>query len=130
MREPGVRRAGPDRVEHQPGDGDNHHRSAARPTISNVIAGWPLTGRDEELRRVVDTVLGDAHRGVLIAGNAGVGKTRLAREAATDLAARGWAVRRVAGTSAGRPVVMGHSRGGPLPQARPDRLSWPRSSTG
>jgi len=90
-----------------PGSTGNHHRSAAGHTISIVNAGWPLTGRDEELRGVVDTVLGDAHQGVLIAGNAGVGKTRLAREAATDLAARGWAVRRVAGTTAGRSIVMG-----------------------
>lgn len=47
------------------------------------------------------------HRGVLIAGGAGVGKSRLAREAGAQTATRGWAVRHVSGTPAGRSVVMG-----------------------
>lgn len=41
---------------------------------------WPLTGRDEELRRVVATTRPGA-AGVVVAGPAGVGKTRLVREA-------------------------------------------------
>lgn len=42
-------------------------------------ADWPLRGRDAELRAVVDAL--DHTGGVLLAGPAGVGKTRLARQA-------------------------------------------------
>lgn len=41
---------------------------------------WPLTGRDAELRRITDALRPGA-AGILVAGAAGVGKTRLAREA-------------------------------------------------
>ena len=45
-----------------------------------ATAPWPLTGRDEELRAVVEMLDGSADdAGVVIAGQAGVGKTRLAR---------------------------------------------------
>lgn len=42
---------------------------------------WPLVGRDDELAIVAETLGDDAGRGLVIAGAAGVGKTRLAREA-------------------------------------------------
>ena len=43
---------------------------------------WPLTGRSEELRLIAGALSGaGGHMGVVIAGPAGVGKTRLAREA-------------------------------------------------
>jgi DNA-binding CsgD family transcriptional regulator len=68
---------------------------------------WPLTGRDEELLVIRETLADDEYTGVVIAGPAGVGKTRLAR-AATDASAQaGWFVRRVAGTSTGRSVRLG-----------------------
>lgn len=67
---------------------------------------WPLTGRDDELHHVVEVLLGDSHRGVLIAGKAGVGKTRLGREAASAMAGRGWAVRRIAGTPAASSILF------------------------
>jgi hypothetical protein len=44
---------------------------------------------------------------VVVAGAAGVGKTRLARAAADAAARAGWAVRRVAGTATGRAVTLG-----------------------
>lgn len=75
-------------------------------TICTVSERWPLTGRDDELHQVVEDLLGDTHRGVLIAGKAGVGKTRLGREAASAMAAHGWAVRRVAGTPAARSILF------------------------
>ena len=43
---------------------------------------WPLVGRTEELGFVVAALRGERTRGVVIAGALGVGKTRLAREAA------------------------------------------------
>lgn len=66
---------------------------------------WPLTGRDEELRVIGDTVGDDEYRGIVVAGQAGVGKTRLASEAVA--AATGWCVRRVAGTVTGQGVSLG-----------------------
>lgn len=68
---------------------------------------WPLTGRREELQLVADALADTERRGVLIAGRAGVGKTRLAREAAEAMAAAGWAVSRLAGTATGRSVPLG-----------------------
>jgi DNA-binding CsgD family transcriptional regulator len=68
---------------------------------------WPLIGRGEELR-LIGEALGDSERrGVVIAGEPGVGKTRLAREAAEVTAASGWAVSRVAATATGRSVPLG-----------------------
>jgi DNA-binding CsgD family transcriptional regulator len=68
---------------------------------------WPLTGRDEELRLVAEALGTGDHTGIVIAGPAGVGKTRLARAAADAAAGAGWSVRRVAGTVTGRPVALG-----------------------
>jgi len=41
---------------------------------------WPLTGRGEELRLIGEALADSDRRGVVIAGQAGVGKTRLARD--------------------------------------------------
>jgi DNA-binding CsgD family transcriptional regulator len=68
---------------------------------------WPLTGRGEELRLIGEALADGDRRGVVIAGQAGVGKTRLAGEAADAMAASGWAVRRVVGTASGRSVPLG-----------------------
>ena len=72
-----------------------------------MVERWPLTGRAEELRVVREAIADDEQKGIVLAGLAGVGKTRLAR-AAADLAAQaGWAVRRVAGTATGRHITLG-----------------------
>jgi ATP/maltotriose-dependent transcriptional regulator MalT len=42
--------------------------------------GWPLVGRAEEQRYISDAIADPARSGVLLAGRAGVGKTRLIRE--------------------------------------------------
>lgn len=49
----------------------------------------PLIGRDRELAAVTRAVFGGDHAGALIAGPPGVGKTRLAQEAAAGAAAAG-----------------------------------------
>ena len=49
---------------------------------------WPLVGRDDELQIVVDLLSGAGARGVVLVGAAGVGKTRLASEAARLVEAR------------------------------------------
>jgi MoxR-like ATPase len=68
---------------------------------------WPLTGRAEELRLIGEALTGGEHKGMVVAGAAGVGKTRLARAAADAAARTGWSVRRVAGTATGRAVTLG-----------------------
>jgi hypothetical protein len=48
---------------------------------SSLSATWPLVGRDTELGRIAEA-MGDADcRGIVVSAGAGVGKSRLAREA-------------------------------------------------
>jgi DNA-binding CsgD family transcriptional regulator len=72
-----------------------------------VTHSWPLTGRDNELANIAEAIAGGEYKGVLIAGEAGIGKTRLAVEAVAAIAGDGWGVRRVAGTASGRAVPLG-----------------------
>ena len=88
---------------------------------------WPLIGRTEELGRILAGLDGRTG-GVLLAGAAGVGKTRLAAEGLAAAAARGFATLRVAATpaTAGLPfgafaavlpeLVAGQDRGQTLRQ--------------
>ncbi|MGH3632828.1 MAG: LuxR C-terminal-related transcriptional regulator [Mycobacterium sp.] len=69
---------------------------------------WPLTGRAEELSVIADVLSGgDEYAGVVIAGTPGVGKTRLAREAASAASQHACAVRWVAGTAAAQSIPLG-----------------------
>ena len=52
---------------------------------------WPLVGREDELEFVLDRVAGPIGRAVVVTGQAGVGKTRLAREALKGAEERGLA---------------------------------------
>ena len=65
---------------------------------------WPLTGRDEELRRVAAAIRPGA-AGIVVAGPAGVGKTRLAREALAH--SGGATVVWAHGSTAARPLPLG-----------------------
>ncbi|OAN37858.1 helix-turn-helix transcriptional regulator [Mycolicibacterium iranicum] len=68
---------------------------------------WPLIGRSEELR-AVDTALSATDvSGIVISGAAGVGKSRVAREALSAAELRGWAAHLVIGTHSGRIVPLG-----------------------
>jgi DNA-binding CsgD family transcriptional regulator len=67
---------------------------------------WPLTGRDEELRRVAAAIRSGAV-GIVVAGPAGVGKTRLAREALAVPGGRGATVVWAHGNTAARPFPLG-----------------------
>ncbi len=69
---------------------------------------WPLVGRAEELKMVVGVLDGSStETAFVIAGRAGVGKTRLAREAAAAASGLGCAVRWVVGTGAGQSIPLG-----------------------
>jgi DNA-binding CsgD family transcriptional regulator len=56
----------------------------------------PLVGRRDEVAYLHSSIL--SGRGVMVAGSAGVGKSRLASTVADELAARGWTVHRCAAT--------------------------------
>jgi hypothetical protein len=75
---------------------------------TSVSGLWPLTGRNEELRLIAEA-LGDGREpgGVAIIGRAGVGKTRLAREAATAASIAGVTVRWTAGTRSAQTIPLG-----------------------
>lgn len=68
---------------------------------------WPLVGRSEELTVIADATggAGDRARGIVLSGSAGVGKTRVAREAVAAVrnARRHWIV----GTASARSVPLG-----------------------
>ncbi|HEY6694196.1 MAG TPA: AAA family ATPase, partial [Solirubrobacteraceae bacterium] len=82
---------------------------------------WPFTGRDAELRFVGEAVAGGSIGGVVIAGPAGVGKTRLTAEAAELAGAEGCAVEWVRASGSARSIPLGAfaallpATGGPLP---------------
>ncbi len=68
---------------------------------------WPLVGRSEEMRLIATALSDPDSSGVLIRGAAGVGKSRIAREALDAAASRGNEVRWVAGTSSARSLPLG-----------------------
>ena len=68
---------------------------------------WRLVGRAEEAGHVADVLARPTRGHVVLAGAAGVGKTRLAREIATSAAAGGRAVRWNTATRAARAVPLG-----------------------
>jgi len=72
-----------------------------------VDVTWPLVGRRSELE-VLSAVLEDADGGgVVLAGGAGIGKTRLAREALARAEAAGWEVEWLAATRAAASIPFG-----------------------
>lgn len=83
---------------------------------------WPLTGRDEELSLINECFSSaDGLAGVAIFGPAGVGKSRLAAEAARAAAKAGSVVRWTTATTSSRTVPLGaflewtaQATGGPL----------------
>lgn len=69
---------------------------------------WPLTGRAEELSVISGlTRHRDGPAGVVLAGAAGVGKTRLAREALALAKQRGALTRWAVGTASGQTLPLG-----------------------
>ena len=71
-------------------------------------SGWPLVGRDDEVRQALAALEDDAEfRGVALVGDSGVGKSTLARALATTVKSRGLMVRYVLGTQTGSAVALG-----------------------
>src|SRR5262245_36415915 len=63
---------------------------------------WPLTGRAEELHVIEAAVSDPDCSGIVICGAAGVGKSRMAREALASAASKGGEVRWAVATSSAR----------------------------
>jgi tetratricopeptide (TPR) repeat protein len=68
---------------------------------------WPFTGRDAELRLVAEALSGASAGGVVMAGPAGVGKTRLATEASELARSQGCAVEWVRASRSARTIPLG-----------------------
>lgn len=67
---------------------------------------WPLTGRSEEMR-AIEAILTSDVSGIVIRGAAGVGKSRIAREALLAAESRGYECRWAVGTTAARTIPLG-----------------------
>jgi DNA-binding CsgD family transcriptional regulator/tetratricopeptide (TPR) repeat protein len=72
-----------------------------------VPVSWPLVGRDEELELIEQAFDRPGTAGVVLAGEAGVGKTRLAREALALAQRRGMATAWGAATEAASSIPFG-----------------------
>ncbi|MFD2091507.1 LuxR C-terminal-related transcriptional regulator [Blastococcus deserti] len=73
-----------------------------------MARAWPLVGRDSELAAIGASIRpGSRSRGLVLAGPAGVGKTRLAREALELAAHRGAATRWVCASASSRDIPLG-----------------------
>ena len=68
---------------------------------------WPLVGRNEELAAILEAIGATERIGVVVAGEAGVGKTRLAREVLAMARARGLATRWAVATQAAATIPLG-----------------------
>jgi DNA-binding CsgD family transcriptional regulator len=68
---------------------------------------WPLTGRGEEMRIIEAAISASDLSGIVVCGAAGVGKSRIAREALTSAVSNGCEIRWVVGTSSARALPLG-----------------------
>jgi DNA-binding CsgD family transcriptional regulator len=68
---------------------------------------WPLTGRSQELRLIEDAVSNPESSGIVVCGAAGVGKSRVAREALSNTSSHSREVRWVVGTSSATLLPLG-----------------------
>jgi DNA-binding CsgD family transcriptional regulator len=73
-------------------------------SIAAMLERWPMVGRDNELAQIMD-VLGSGSS-VVIAGEAGVGKTRLARAALAERTRKGWQTEWVVATESAASIPL------------------------
>jgi DNA-binding CsgD family transcriptional regulator len=72
-----------------------------------MLAEWPLIGRGREVARLRSLLTDPRSRGAMLAGPAGVGKTRLARECLAAAAQAGMATLTVTGSQSAAAVPYG-----------------------
>ena len=68
---------------------------------------WPLTGRKEEMQTIEAAISAPDVSGIVVSGAAGVGKSRIAREALIAAASKGCEVRWAVGTSSAKALPLG-----------------------
>lgn len=68
---------------------------------------WPLTGRSDELLTIGAALADPDVKGVLVSGEQGVGKSRIAREAMSVAASHGSATRWTVGSTSAREIPLG-----------------------
>lgn len=68
---------------------------------------WPLTGRSDEMRLIAAAISASDLSGIVVCGAAGVGKSRIAREALSSAASKGCEIRWAVGTSSARALPLG-----------------------
>src|SRR5882757_9352820 len=68
---------------------------------------WPLIGRSEEMRAIEAAISASDVSGIVVGGAAGVGKSRIAREALSAAVSRGCEGRWAVGTSSARALPLG-----------------------
>lgn len=68
---------------------------------------WPLTGRSEEMRTIEAAIADPAVAGIVVYGAAGVGKSRIARDALEAAASKGCEIRWAVGTSSAKALPLG-----------------------
>ncbi|HTI77297.1 MAG TPA: AAA family ATPase, partial [Mycobacterium sp.] len=68
---------------------------------------WPLIGRSEEMQTIVAAISDPSLAGILVSGPAGVGKSRIVREALSSVAAQGFEPRWAVGTMSARKLPLG-----------------------
>ncbi len=76
-------------------------------TLLDVRLSWPLVGRSEEMRTIDAALRTPGVSGVVVSGAAGVGKSRVVREALSVADSRGCETRWAVGASAARAVPLG-----------------------
>ncbi|GAY18944.1 LuxR family transcriptional regulator [Mycobacterium sp. shizuoka-1] len=68
---------------------------------------WPLIGRTGQMKAIESAIAAPDVAGVVVSGAAGVGKTRIAREALSFATSRGFEIRWVVGASSARSIPLG-----------------------
>ena len=68
---------------------------------------WPLTGRTGQMRTIASSIATPDSAGVVVSGGAGVGKSRVAREALAAAQSLGIEGRWVGGASSARAIPLG-----------------------
>ncbi|WP_264000963.1 ATP-binding protein, partial [Mycolicibacterium gadium] len=68
---------------------------------------WPLIGRTGQMRSIGSAIAAPDVAGVVVSGAAGVGKSRIAREALIAAEAQGCQGRWVVGASSARSIPLG-----------------------
>jgi DNA-binding CsgD family transcriptional regulator len=86
-------------------ESDDHE--SARSYAIRVRLTWPLTGRSEEMQLISAAISHPDTAGLLLSGAAGVGKSRVAKEALSVAESRGCEIRWAVATTAARALPLG-----------------------